>query len=57
MRPGENGSLQTALQQPVVEASYSDSELEELLRDTRNQVLLQFNLRLQNIRLLQEQLG
>ena len=45
MRPGENCSLQTAHQQPVVE---------EILQ---NQVLLQFNLRLQSILQLQEQLG
>ena len=32
--PGESCSLQTAPQQPVVAASNSDSELEELLRDT-----------------------
>ena len=32
--PGESCSLQTAPQQPVVAASDSDSELEELLRDT-----------------------
>ena len=34
MKPGESCSLQTAPQQPVVEASDSDLELEELLRDT-----------------------
>ena len=32
--PGENCSLQTALQQSVVETSDSDSQLERLLRDT-----------------------
>ena len=34
MRPGENCSLQTSSQKPVVETSDSDSELKELLRDT-----------------------
>ena len=34
VRPGENCSLHTAPQEPVVETSDSDSELEELLRDT-----------------------
>ena len=33
-KPGESCSLQTALQQPVVAASDSDSELDELLIDT-----------------------
>ena len=34
MKPGESCSLHTAPQQPVAAASDSDSELEELLRDT-----------------------
>ena len=34
MKPGQSCLLQTAPKQPVVEASHSDLELEELLRDT-----------------------
>ena len=34
MKPGGSCFLETALQQPVVAATDTDSELEELLRDT-----------------------
>ena len=50
IKPGESCYLQTAPQQPVVEASDSDLELEELLRDTTEPSTLRINLLLRNLR-------